>query len=99
MEELSGAVLRRRLIGSENIEERRRAKNPPKPFSATYLWDAWMGFVHRGLFSVTIGATAVAASAVLWIASSPWLAWRILRLFPRVRDKPRTVDATPNQLY
>ena len=59
-----------------------------KPISETYLWDAWLGVVHRGIFAAIVGSLAVGACAALWVLSSPWLAWRILCWrFPRVSKK------------
>ncbi|CAM9277026.1 unnamed protein product [Scytosiphon promiscuus] len=56
------------------------------PVSETYLWDAAIGAVHRGLFAAIVGSLALAASAVLWVMSTPWIAWQIFRrLYPEVR--------------
>lgn len=69
----------------------RRGDN--KPFSETYLWDVWMKAAHRAIFAAIIGTIAVAASTVLWIVSSPWVAWCIISWrFPVVRHQFTTLS-------
>lgn len=61
--------------------------DPRVPFSMSYVWLTIEGGIQKLLFASTMGLTAVALSALLWVVSTPWIAWRLLRwAYPAVSD-------------
>lgn len=52
---------------------------PSVPFSMSYVWHTIERGAQMLIFALTMGLAAVAMSTTLWMVSTPWIAWRILR--------------------
>ena len=59
-----------------------------EPFSKSYLWLTIKGGRDRLIFAFTMGLASVIMSMILWIVSTPWIAWRILRWFHPAVSRP-----------
>lgn len=43
------------------------------------LWDVTVHTLHRMIFAIVVGLTAVVISALLWVASLPWVTWNLAK--------------------